>query len=129
CANRMAGRVRGETPHRAQYKKGAGRGEGKGERKERELAQLVRLRHAARHRVHLHQPFDAVALSLELGELSAGELQAPRHLDGHRVDEGAVDQDLEVTMRPRRKPGRSDEADDLALLHADAGLDASGEAE
>ena len=63
---------------------------------------------------------------MELGELAAAELQPARHLDGHRVDEVRVDQDLEVAMRAGRQAGRADIADDLALLHGDAGRDAGG---
>src|SRR4029450_1591946 len=81
---------------------------------------------AVRHRVHLHQRLDAVPLLLEFGELPAGELEPARHGDGHRVDEVVVDQDLEVAMRAGRPAGRADIADDLALLHGDAGRDTFG---
>src|SRR5262249_583266 len=74
-------------------------------------------------RIERAQLVNAVPLFLERGELAAGELQPARNLDGHRVDELVVDQDLVVAVRAGGEAGRADIADDLALLHAHAGLE------
>src|ERR1043166_5854173 len=74
----------------------------------------------------VHHAVDTFALLLEAGEDSAFQRAAARQLDAHGIDKAAVDQDFVVHVGAGRHARRSDEADDLALAHALAGLHAFG---
>ena len=73
-----------------------------------------------------HHIVEAVAFVLEGGSVGF-ERAAARQPDTHRIDEAAVDQNFVMQMRAGRQAGRADKADDLALAHAHARLDALGE--
>src|SRR6185436_3751037 len=60
------------------------------------------------------------------GEDGAFQRAAARQLDAHGIDEAAVDQDFVVDVGAGRQARRTDEADDLALADALAGLAALG---
>src|SRR5580704_2802835 len=70
---------------------------------------------------------ELVAVLVEGGERIAVEHAAARQLDAHRIDEAVVDDDLEMHVRAGRQPRRTDEADDLALAHAAADVEAARE--
>ena len=71
-----------------------------------------------------HHDVETVALLLEACHQRPVKRAAARQLDAHRIDEAAVDQDFVMDVRAGRHAGRSDEADDLALPHPLAGLQA-----
>src|SRR6185437_3987678 len=85
------------------------------------LDQLHQRRHSGGNGVAAHEFIDARLLPLEIGEVLAGELAVIRHLDRHRVHVHAVDQHLEMTMRPGGETCGADVTDDLPLPHPYAG--------
>src|SRR5229473_3032193 len=75
----------------------------------------------------VHHGIETIALLLEARHQRAVERAAARQLDAHRIDEAAVDQNFIMDMGPGRLPGRTDEADQLALPHPFADLEPLGE--
>ena len=81
-----------------------------------------------RRHVVAEEVVDALAFVLEGGEEIVLKHAPLRQADAERVDGFVVHPDLEVDMGSGRHSGRADIADDLALVHVHARLDALGEA-
>src|SRR5713101_7840709 len=73
-----------------------------------------------------HLGIEAIAFLLEACHDRSLERAAARQFDAHRVDEPAVDQNFVVDVGAGRLPGRTDEADHLALPHPLADFHALG---
>src|SRR6266478_2959878 len=74
-----------------------------------------------------HLGIEAIAFLLEACHDRSLERTAARQFDAHRVDEPAVDQNFVVDVGASRLPGRTDEADYLALPYPFADFHALGE--
>src|SRR5215470_9127971 len=86
---------------------------------------LSRLRDAAGQRV-CEYGVELIALVLEYRQRGAGKHAAARQFDRHWIDEAIVDDDFEMHMRAGREAGGADKADDLALAHMAADVEAAG---
>src|SRR5215469_12900967 len=93
----------------------------------RELTEQVlsARRQVAGRRVREHG-VELIALVIEYCQRGAGKHAAARQFDRHRIDEAIVDDYFEMHMRAGGEAGGADKADDLALAHVAADIEAAG---